>query len=225
MPDHSTSALPCRTIPSDADAGRRCAWRASSCAIVLALALLGWQGAARRGAAGERAGAGGADRRARGDRAGRAVLGRRAPAHQGPLARLLAQPRRFRARRRHQLAAAAGLRGRADRLADAAAHPRRPPRQLRLRARDDAAHAHHAAGHARRRRTPSPSPPTSPGWCARRNASPARRACRSRLPAAGTGAAPGVDAAHRRASSMPRARSPAATLAVAPRAWSSRRIG
>ena len=49
------------------------------------------------------------DCRARGRRVRRAVLGRPAPAHQGALARLLAQPRRFRGSRRHRLAAAAGL--------------------------------------------------------------------------------------------------------------------
>ena len=71
--------------------------------------------------------------------------------HQGRLARLLAQSRRFRRGRCHHLAAPAGIFGRPHRLADARAHPRRPSRQLRLRARDRAAHAHHAACRDERR--------------------------------------------------------------------------
>ena len=79
-------------------------------------------------------------------------------------------------------------------------HPHRPPRQFRLRARDDAAHPHHAARRHRCRRAGRPQGRTSPGWCARRSAFRARRACRSTLPVAGPARRPASIRAHARSS-------------------------
>ena len=87
------------------------------------------------------------------DRARPDFLGRRAAAHEGTLAHLLAQSGQLRRGHRHHLAASRGLHCRPDPVADAASHSRRPARQLRLRRRDDPAHADHRAGQSGCRHT------------------------------------------------------------------------
>ena len=102
----------------------------------------------------ERAGAGGAPRRAIFHCPRPAVLARRTPAHEGGVAYLLAQPRRFRRVDRDCVAVAGRLRGRPYPMADAAPPGRRPSHELRLRGRDRAAHP----GAAARRRSRAGAP-------------------------------------------------------------------
>ena len=199
------------------------AWRIAAAAGLLSVAALaGTRRPCSGHATDRRAGAGRTARRARVDRARRAVLGRRASAHQGAAGTPTGAIRATPARRRRSPGSCRRA-SRPDPIVwpTPQPHARRAPHELWLRARDDAAHAHQPGARTLTRQSPSILPPTSPGWCARRSAFPARRAstlrCRCvarRLPASSTTAARSIFDAAR--SALPQACTRPARVELAP---------
>ena len=92
-------------------------------------------------------------------------------------------------------------------MADAAAHPRRAPCQLRLRARNDTAHPHHAARQARLAATPVALKADVTWLVCEKECIPGEARLSLTLPVAAPGVATALDAAHVGVLSMPRARS------------------